>query len=433
MPSGTFDLSTTVSSGTTPIQARISWSSSDNAGANSSTFQATLQARRNGAVNFSDRSNFNISFLGGNYGYGGAVNIPSNNVWTTIYSTPAVGVAHNTDGQAGFGVSVTGGRVGTTSWLTTTGGGNVFLTDYVRTPSAVSVASLSRSANGQDISLSSTSSTFYGSGGYYVYRWSYDNASWSEVGMAGTNGSGSGFNSANTIYVQVIAVDSEGNSGWSGSASIAGISAPAWSTATTLTNAIRGTAYSTALSASPATSYELIGQSGAGGLSVASNGVLSGTPTTTGLASLTVRAYNYDRTTDRTFSLTIQPALPVFSDGSVNNSARVGVAYSDGIAASETASYSVFSGALPGGLSLNTTTGAITGTPTTPGIFTFVLRATNVTGSTNTGTLTITVISAARVWNGTTFIAGQARVWNGTSFVTGTIRVWDGSVWKNTN
>jgi hypothetical protein len=338
----------------------------------------------------------------------------------------------------------TSGYLGAQSWTSTatasgslgsaTADGSGSAQDFVRTPSAVSVTSLTRSANGQDISLTSSSSTFYGSSGYYVYRWSYDNASWTEVGMTGTNGSGTGFNSANTIYVQVIAVDTEGNSGWSASTSIAGIAAPSWSTATNLGEATRGTFFSVGLSASPATSYELIGSTGTiTGLSVASNGVLSGTPTTTNNVTLNVRAYNYDRVTDRNFSLTIKPALPVFSDGSVNSSARVGIAYSDGVTASEAASYSVFSGALPGGLSLNSSTGAITGTPTTPGTFTFVLRATNITGSTNTGTLTITVISAARVWNGTAFVSGQARVWNGTAFVTGTIRVWDGTTWKNTN
>jgi hypothetical protein len=341
----------------------------------------------------------------------------------------------------------TSGYLGAQSWTSTataagslgsaTADGSGSAQDFVRTPSAVSVASLTRSANGQDISLSSTGSTFYGSGGYYAWRWSYDNASWSAgIGMSGTNGSGSGFDSAATIFVQVIAVDSEGNSGWSGSASVAGISAPSWSTATALSNATRGTSYSATVIASPSTGYSLFSQSGGTGTyTVTNNGssaTISGTPTATGTASVTVRAANYDRTTDRTFTFTVRPALPVFSDGSVNSSARVGVAYSDGVAASEAASYSVFSGALPGGLTLNTSTGAITGTPTTPGTFTFVLRATNVTGSTNTGTLTITVISSARVWNGSAFVVAQARVWNGSSFVTGTIRVWDGSAWVNT-
>lgn len=213
---------------------------------------------------------------------------------------------------------------------------------------------------------------------------------------------------------------------------------PSWSTGTTLTAATRGTFVSRSVSASPATSYALIGSSGAtGGLSFSGN-TISGTPTTTGTAFFTIRASNtvngYTSSADRTFSLVINPALPVFSDGSVNSSARVGIAYSDGVTASETASYSVVAApnTLPPGLSLNTSNGAITGTPTTPGTYSFRIRATNVTGSTDTAIQTITVISSARVWNGSAFVVAQARVWNGSAFVTGTIRVWDGTAWVNT-
>jgi hypothetical protein len=101
------------------------------------------------------------------------------------------------------------------------------------------------------------------------------------------------------------------------------------------------------------------------------------------------------------------------------------------VSATEAASYSVFSGALPDGLSLNTSTGAITGTPTSPGVFNFVIRATNVTGNRNTGTLTITVLSGARVWNGTAFVAGTTTAWNGTAFVSTTTKVWNGSAWTS--
>jgi hypothetical protein len=62
-----------------------------------------------------------------------------------------------------------------------------------------------------------------------------------------------------------------------------------------------------------------------------------------------------------------------------------------------------------------------------------VIRATNVTGSTNTPTLTITVFSSIRVWNGSAFVFGRTRVWNGSSFVDGRIRVWNGSSWVDTN
>jgi hypothetical protein len=156
---------------------------------------------------------------------------------------------------------------------------------------------------------------------------------------------------------------------------------------------------------------------------------VSGTFTTTGVVgTATITPFN--------ITVTAPPPptpAPVFSDASVSSSASVGVAYSDGVAASNSPSYSVVSGALPTGLNLNSGTGAITGTPTTPGAYSFVIRASNAGGSVDTGTLTITVVSAARVWNGTAFVSGLANVWNGTAFVSGIIKVWDGTVWKNTN
>lgn len=210
---------------------------------------------------------------------------------------------------------------------------------------------------------------------------------------------------------------------------------PSWADSSVASTATRGTAYSDGVSAYSASSYGIVSGQLPAGLSLnTSNGAITGTPTTVESRSFTIRAYGtYEGSVDTALSIAVNPALPVFSDSTVASSANVGVAYSDGVSASEAASYSVYSGTLPTGLSLNTSTGAITGTPTTPGTYTFVIRATNVTGSTNTGTLTITAISAARVWNGTAFVSGLANVWNGTAFVSGTIKVWDGTVWKNTN
>ena len=90
---------------------------------------------------------------------------------------------------------------------------------------------------------------------------------------------------------------------------------------------------------------------------------------------------------------------PVFSDATVASPAIRGVSYTDGVTANNTNSYSVFSGALPAGISLNTSTGAITGTPTTLGTSTFVIRATGNGGNTNTGTLTIVVNPPAPVFS----------------------------------
>jgi hypothetical protein len=66
--------------------------------------------------------------------------------------------------------------------------------------------------------------------------------------------------------------------------------------------------------------------------------------------------------------------------------------YSDGVAANNATSYSLLSGTLPTGLSLNTSSGAITGTPTDQGNFSFVVRASGSGGSTDTPSLSIQII-----------------------------------------
>jgi hypothetical protein len=240
------------------------------------------------------------------------------------------------------------------------------------------------------------------------------------------------------VTINAAANDPTGNLGSATASASAGPlpdynRSPSWAYISIPGSVVRGDGYYGEVGANAASSYGLIGGTLPPGLSFNSNGTITGTPNTVGSYYFVFRAYgSFEGVVDADATITVNPRSPVFSDASVNSSARVGIAYSDGVSASETASYSVASGALPGGLSLNTSNGAITGTPTTPGTFTFVLRATNVTGSTNTGTLTITVISSARVWNGSAFVVAQARVWNGSSFVTGTIRVWDGSAWVNT-
>jgi hypothetical protein len=195
--------------------------------------------------------------------------------------------------------------------------------------------------------------------------------------------------------------------------------------------AIRGVSYSDGVVASDAASYSVFSGALPTGLSLnTSTGVISGTPTTLQTATFTIRATNVTGTdTTPTLSIVVNPPAPVFTDSVVAPLAIAGVPYSDGVVASDAASYSVFSGSLPTGLSLNTSTGAITGTPTTAGVYTFVLRSTNVTGSTNTSTLSITVLSSVRVWNGTAFVTGVTQVRSGSSWVYGNLRVWNGLDW----
>lgn len=80
----------------------------------------------------------------------------------------------------------------------------------------------------------------------------------------------------------------------------------------------------------------------------------------------------------------------------------VSVAYSATLNATNATSYSVQSGTLPAGLSLNTSTGAITGTPTTNGTSNLTFRATNANGSADLITyISIGQATAVKVRNAT--------------------------------
>jgi hypothetical protein len=215
------------------------------------------------------------------------------------------------------------------------------------------------------------------------------------------------------------------------------IAAPVFTTISPLPIAIRDSSYSVAINASDATSYSLVGGSLPAGLSLASTGVISGTPTTLGSSSFTVRASNTTGSSDKLFSLTVNPPAPVFIDQVINEKAARNIPYQSevvatdagyGIALPETA-YSIFSGSLPPGLTLNTSTGVIgkntapTQAPTVIGTYQFVIRARNVTGFTNTGTLEIVVTNnfgRRRTDTGFENIA-SARRFDGTSWIQTTV------------
>jgi hypothetical protein len=194
--------------------------------------------------------------------------------------------------------------------------------------------------------------------------------------------------------------------------------------------AIRGIPYSDGVSASNAQSYSIVSSSLPSGLSFnTSTGAITGTATETFQSRSPVfRATNTSGTVDTSaLPITVNPPAPVFTDSTVAPSASIGSVYSDQVVATDAASYSVFSGSLPDGITLNTSTGVISGNPTTAGDSTFVIRATNVTGTADTPSRTINVISPVRVWNGSDFAVGSIKVWNGSDFVIGVVKVWNGS------
>ncbi len=130
------------------------------------------------------------------------------------------------------------------------------------------------------------------------------------------------------------------------------------------------------------------------GLSVGSDGLISGTPTTAGTYSVLLTAGNAGGDGTATLLLTVNPNpnAPVIS-GPFAVTAAVGVSFNYQITASNNPTAYVASG-LPAGLSIDPLTGLISGTPTAAGNSSVSITASNASGS-DTETLTISVLVPA--------------------------------------
>jgi len=133
------------------------------------------------------------------------------------------------------------------------------------------------------------------------------------------------------------------------------------------------------------------------GLSLNSaTGAINGTPTTAGVSVAALSATNGTGTGTAVLTITIAPAgaAPIIV-GPTAAPGTVGAAFTYNIAASGTPTSYGATG-LPAGLSVNSVTGAINGTPTTAGVSVVALGATNGVG-TGTAVLTITIAAAGAV------------------------------------
>ncbi len=225
----------------------------------------------------------------------------------------------------------------------------------------------------------------------------------------------------------------------------------------TLPNGAVAAAYSQSLSGSGGVApYTFAVTAGAvpAGLTLSPAGVLSGTPTAGGSFNFTVSATDSSPfpgpfSGSQAYTLVIAPAT-ISLPATPLAGGTLGAAYSAAITPASGGTspyaYAVTAGALPGGLTVNATTGAITGTPSALGTFNFSLTATDSsTGSgpyaatqaysivvidnppvANSGTLTVAYSAPAtpvtlNITGGTaTSVAIATTAVNGTAIATGT-------------
>ncbi|MBP2411872.1 hypothetical protein JOF48_000671 [Arthrobacter stackebrandtii] len=133
------------------------------------------------------------------------------------------------------------------------------------------------------------------------------------------------------------------------------------------------------------------------GMTLSSDGVLSGTPTEAGTFPITVMAQDSSPTVQRTgaanYVLSIAPPAIVLTTPSLPD-ATAGVGYTSQLAASGGAAphtFAVSIGSLPAGLQLSTG-GMISGTPTAHGSSTFTVTATDTNGFTGAKEFTLRTV-----------------------------------------
>jgi len=173
-------------------------------------------------------------------------------------------------------------------------------------------------------------------------------------------------------------------------------------TTTSLPAGTVGVAYSATLEATggvPAYTWSVVSGSLPNGLSLGSStGIISGTPTASGTSYFTVQVADSQQPADtdtQALSITVNaaPPAPTITTTSLPSGTR-GTPYSATVQATGGTlpyAWSIVSGSLPTGLSLNSSTGVISGTPKKKGTKSFTIRCTDAMSQYDDQALSITI------------------------------------------
>jgi hypothetical protein len=173
----------------------------------------------------------------------------------------------------------------------------------------------------------------------------------------------------------------------------------------------QNSAYSNQLASSGGTgakSWSLVGGTLPTGVTLSGGGLVAGTPSTSGTFSPQIRvtdSCSTPQTSTSTFTLTINPAtVPLqITTGATLPAATISTAYSVTLSATggtpPYGSWTVTVGTLPTGLSLGSSTGIISGTPTVAGSSSFTVRVADSVAATATKAFTLVVNAATGAYN----------------------------------
>ena len=203
------------------------------------------------------------------------------------------------------------------------------------------------------------------------------------------------------------------------------IAAPIVVNPASLPTPVVGTAYSQTISntgGAGATTFAVSAGALPNGLTLnGASGVLSGTPTTTGTFNFTITASDsVGATGSRAYNVTVNAAV-VVNPATLPNGV-VGTAYSQtatAIGGNGSFTFSVTTGSLPAGLSLNAASGVLGGTPTAAATSSFTITATDGLGATGSRAYTVQIFAAMTVNPATLPAGGVGTAYSQTISVTG--------------
>ena len=317
--------------------------------------------------------------------------------WSVVSGAFPTGLKLNAATGSITGIPTTSGTFGITVQVADANGSSssVSYTLTIITPFMISTSTLTSGVTG-----SSYSQTLAATGGTTPYTWSIVTGSSSlpaGLTLKSTTGVISGTStSAGTFTFTAQAKDAK-NATTTKNLSIS-IYAPLSITTTALVSGMTGSAYAQTLAAigglQPYVWSTMTGTLPTG-LSLNSEGMISGTPTTAGTSTVTYKVTDANsRTSAKSLGITI--AAPLSITTTTLASGTTGTSYSQTLAATggkTPYAWSISAGSLSSGLTLSAISGKITGTPISAGTSTFTVQVKDANNATSAKTLSIGVYS----------------------------------------